>query len=107
MCPVIVVFTLLSLLFPTKKGKDVERHHSQSRLTVESFSKKTLENFLYVSNHYISKRIPFLGVFSQLTSFFSIVYLVMLVSFEISKIQTTNSALTSFNQLALESQSSS
>lgn len=97
MCPVIILFTLVSLLFPQSKARDVERHHNQSRLTVASFSRRTFENFLYISNHYISKRNPFLGVISQLTAFFCLVYLIMLLSYEVSRIQTLNSSLSNLN----------
>ena len=64
MCPFIAFITVISLLVPQKKGRDLEKHHSSTRLTTESFISKVIMNFIYTSNHYLSKKIALLGVFS-------------------------------------------
>lgn len=64
MCPVIALITLISLIIPKRKFREIEKHHSLSRISTESFLTETYQNFIYVSNQYMSKKIPILGVIS-------------------------------------------
>ncbi|CDW78881.1 UNKNOWN [Stylonychia lemnae] len=101
--PVIALVALLSLFFKEKETVKMKK----KKLTWKKFLRKTYRNFISTSNHYLSEKFPILGVLSQSIIYFCLVYLIMLVSFDISKLYTENQSVLSMNKVAYLTQEKS
>ena len=80
MCPVLCIFALIALF----ASKALRKESKPEKLTPCSFFERMTTNFVSVSNFYLSKKLPILGVIVQIFAFLSLSYFIMLVSKEIS-----------------------